>query len=297
LNELIKDRRLSALVEGREIDPTEREALLADLAASEDDYEVFTDTVEILETLEKEDAVATVGWGVAVFRYVGRAAAVLVAIGLIVVPVWLWRASVEREPQQVASRAVFPAQEVADSLIDRDPGGGEYRGGSDAAERNVRAVRAGAMLVNLSVAVQLRDTERTRVLAEQVRARFARDPSAAAAPLRRIWARPDAPPDSLARLLDQAADRLAGRLGRRALELGAWVQAARLAAHGGNEDFFEGGTSRGMLRRAERLFQGDDGVRTAVADVRAALPAQGPPQWQPLRDSLDVLVKELASTA
>ena len=56
MTEPIKDdERLSALVEGRVAGP-EREELLAHLSTSEDDYEVFTDTVEILSALEEEDA-------------------------------------------------------------------------------------------------------------------------------------------------------------------------------------------------------------------------------------------------
>ncbi|HEX5869668.1 MAG TPA: zf-HC2 domain-containing protein, partial [Longimicrobium sp.] len=49
------DERLSALLQGQLSGP-ERDELLAHLAASDDDYEVFNDAVEILGALEEQDA-------------------------------------------------------------------------------------------------------------------------------------------------------------------------------------------------------------------------------------------------
>jgi hypothetical protein len=113
-------------------------------------------------------------------------------------------------------------------------------------------------------------------------------------PLRRIEAGPDAPADSLSALVDGATDRLVKHLDRKPLELGAWAEAARLAAHTRNAGFFEDGRSGGMLRRAEGLARGDTGARAALARVRASLPAATEaPRWDALATNLEALLHEL----
>jgi hypothetical protein len=294
------DERLSALLDGR-VSGREREELLAHLMASEADYEVFTDTVDLLMAEEEEDAraAATAQEGVIPLR--PRAggprmprrwliAASLAALAL-VSTLTLWsRGSTASDPVQLAAR-VDPGREglpadwgdAAPWSTVRGPGAGA---------RDADAVRAGVKLVDLAVAAQAGDTAEVRILAEQLRDRA--DPGASASsPLGQIAEQPDAPPDAMNALLKQATGRLAS-LGRKPLELGAWTEAARLAARSRDEAFFRDRVTDGMLRRAERLAGDNAKARAAVDDVRAALPGDGPPQWTALELALDALLRALA---
>ncbi len=221
----------------------------------------------------------------------GMATAGLVMLALLLTRPW--HTSRTYEPLQLAVLAVPAGQAVPQSLTTRAPGDASRGNGAGVTERDARAVRAGWMLVDLSVAAQAGDAAQTRLLARRMSDLFT--PGAGpGTPLEQIEARAGAPGDSLAPLLQQATDQLA-RLGREALEVGAWAEAALLAAHGHNAAFFEDGAGETMLRRAEGMARGDQGAEAAVARVRGALPAQGPPRWEPLRESLDALLDELTS--
>jgi hypothetical protein len=294
------DERLSALLEGR-VDGRQRDELLAHLSASDDDYAVFTDTAAVLRALAEEDARAAPpsmrperrGW----WSARRRAMAGMATAGLVILALLLtrpWHPSRTYEPLQLAVLAVPAGQAVPPSLTTRAPrDASRGNGPAGVTDRDARAVRAGWMLVDLSVAAQAGDAAQTRLLARRMSDLFT--PGAGpGTPLEQIEARAGAPGDSLAPLLRQATDQLA-RLGREALEVGAWAEAALLAAHGRNAAFFEDGAGETMLRRAGRMARGDPAAEAAVARVRGALPAQGPPRWEPLRESLDALLDELTS--
>lgn len=302
------DERLSALLEGR-VAGRQRDELLARLAASDDDYAVFTDTAAVLRALEEEDARASPwrgpypafmgtvrsGWRSPARRRAMAGAATAVSVILALLLARPWHPSRTYEPLQLAVLAVPAGQEVPQSLTTRAPGDASRGNGpAGVTERDARAVRAGWMLVDLSVAAQAGDAAQTRLLARRMSDLFAPGASPGT-PLKQIEARAGAPGDSLAPLLQLATDRLATDLGREALEVGAWAEAAFLAAHGRNEAFFRDGAGKAMLRRAARLARGDPAAEAAVARVHGALPAQGPPRWEPLRDGLDALLDELTS--
>ena len=293
------DERLSALLEGR-VEAREREDLLARLAAADDDYEVFTSTASVLRALEEEDARAQrravppsmrkTGWPSA------RAAATVAgAVVLLLALAWALRGRggpAVVSPLQLALRADTAGDGVRAGWALPTPEGA-VRGLGRRGENDVQAVWAGAMLVELAVAVHGGDTAQIREPAVRLRRRL--DVGAdAAAPLRRIAERPDAPADSLNALLEQATQGLGRRLGREPLELGAWVQAARIAADMRNAAFFEDGGTNGMLRRAERLARGSDAAEAAVKDVRAALPTGATPRWEVLAASLRQLLSQLS---
>ncbi|HEX2076136.1 MAG TPA: hypothetical protein VHG08_00455 [Longimicrobium sp.] len=287
------DERLSALIEGR-VGGRQRDALLAHLSAADDDYAVFTDTAAVLQALEDEDAPG--GRVVALFPrpWVRGAALAAAAAGIVLVSSLALRdrAPAGAQPVQLAALVDPAGQGLPQEWAGRSRWY-SARGGSPADAGDVEAVRAGALMADLAVAVQGRDAADTRLLAEQVRNRW--EPGAGGeTPLRQIAARAGAPPESLNGLLQEATDRLAGRLGSEALQVGAWTEAALLAAHGRNEAFFREGTTRAMLARAERLA-GDDAARAALARVRAALPEEGAPRWESLEKELDTLLRELAS--
>jgi hypothetical protein len=292
------DERLAAFLEGR-VQGGQREDMLAHLAAADDDYEVFAGTARVLRALEAEDARARRrpvvpsmgrgGWRAPELR------TVVVVTGTVVLFLglgWALRGrspSIMRDPLQLAMRADPAARGLPANWRLPAPSG-SARGRSSSAERDALAVNAGAMLVELAVAVRARDTARMQMLAERLSGQL--DPGASDTPLQRIYDHPDAPTDSLTALLGQATARLADR--RKPLELGAWLEAARLAANGQNSAFFQDGVSTGMLGRAQRLARGDKAALAAVAEIRAALPAGSAPRWDTLENGLGKLLSGLS---
>ncbi|HYR09454.1 MAG TPA: hypothetical protein VEQ60_16835 [Longimicrobium sp.] len=194
------------------------------------------------------------------------------------------------EPLQLAARldGGLPADWTNDRPWETVRGGGPSR------ERNARAAQAGAMMVQLAVAARAGDTAQSRVIARQLAARHD-DGAAPDTPLRRMADGPTVPPDSLQPLLQQATTRLEDSLERDHLRLGAWVEAARLAARARNQPFFTAGDTQAALDHAEKQTRGDDAARAPLARVRAALPADGPPEWESLEADLKTLLGEIAS--
>lgn len=292
------DERLAALLEGR-VQGDQREGMLSHLAAADDDYEVFAGTARVLRALGEEDARAHSrprlrsmrrgGWRAPKIR------TVVVVTGTIVLLLGLRWALRERtlfimpDPVQLAMRADPDVRGLPADWRLPTPSG-SARGTSSSAGRDAVAVNAGAMLVELAVSVRARDTAQTQMLAARLSGQL--DPGASDTPLQRIYENPDAPTDSLAELLAQATARLADR--HEPLELGAWLEAARLAANGQNSAFFEDGLNAGMLGRAERLARGDKAALAAVAEVRAALQVGRAPQWDALENAFGKLLSELS---
>ena len=288
------DERLSALLEGR-VEGRQREDLLAHLAAADDDYEVFTSTASVLRALEEEDARTRRGAVPPSMRRAGwpsvrTAAAVASAVVLLLALGWSLRGrggSAAGDPLQLAMRVHTAGAGVREAWKLPTPGGA-MRG----AESDAGAVWAGAMLVQLAVAVRGGDTAQIHDSAVRLRERVDVGANAAAA-LRRIAGQPHAPADSLNALLKQVHQDLASRLDRKPLELGAWIQAARIAADMRNAAFFQDGATSGMLGRAERVARGNDAARAALTEVRTALPAGATPRWDALQASLRTLLSQL----
>lgn len=296
------DERLSALLDGRVEDPQRRE-LLAHLSASDEDYTVFTDTAIILRQLEEgapaaprpREAAASAPPGMRARRWRRVAPwAVPLGIAALLAAVWVLRgrASAADSPLHLAaqvdsSRRGLPPGWTDDRPWDVSRGSGAPR------DRAAASARAGAMLTDLAVAVRAGDAVRTELLADQVRSRF--EPAAGrGTPLRQIAERAGAPPASLEPLLERATDRLNDNLEKDLLRLGAWVEAASLAAHRGDEAFFEAAASRRMLKRAGRLTARDPDARAALARVRAGLAAETP-AWGAVSADLDALLAAIGS--
>lgn len=292
------DERLSALLEGR-VEGRQREEMLEHLAAADDDYEVFTDTAAVLRALEEEDARGQRGMAPPSMLRRRRwpsprkTLAVTGVVMLLLAGWWLIRgrgASVGGVPLQMAMRADAGGQGLPEGWDIPAPAT-TVRGGGGGAANDARAVSAGAMLVDLAVAIRARDTERVRERTAQLISEF--DPGTTSSPLLRIQASPGAPPDSLNAWLEAATNELAG-LGRGSLELGAWIEAARLAAHDRNPAFFQDGGTEGMLRRAERLARGSREAEAAVRQVREAVRPPGTPRWEDLETGLEETLAQLS---
>ncbi|HLM68788.1 MAG TPA: hypothetical protein VK358_14710 [Longimicrobium sp.] len=302
------DERLSALLDGR-LKGQQRDELLAYLAANEEDYDVFVDTADILREAREENAQAeepgeladppprrelsppsvtksTRGWP----RRTPRWAVIsTVLVGLVVVGVFTSRAGAAGTagPVDLVARLEHAGSPPAGWMDGRSPRA--WRGTGTGGDNRAAAARAGVFLVRLAVAVQARDSKTTGDLAAQMQ-RFDRSGGTV---LRQIVSQAGASPDTLMPLVEQATERLEEVLDRDYLRLGAWTEAASLAARTHDEAFFRSAETRKSLRRAERLTREDQRTRGAVEAVRASLPAEGPPRWNELNSSLTMLFTEL----
>jgi hypothetical protein len=237
---------------------------------------------------------ARAGRRVPVLRWVAIAA---MCAGAVLVGRALWpRTPPDGDPVRVAARLERVPEGLPAKWTEATPWAtvrGNEGGGSPEA-RIARATRAGALLLDLSVSVQGRDAAETRLLARQIAERF--DPRGGPdGALGRIVEGAGSPPDRLQPLVRQATDDIAQRLGRRdALRLGAWVEAALLAAATRDAAFFGDAYTGKVLEDAARITAPDRPARIAVEEVRALLAGAGPPRWDALTRALRVVAGELA---
>lgn len=302
------DERLAALLEGRLVGP-ERDELLAYLATADEDLLVFAKTAAVLREMEEEEATQAAGvqadppprpevlppsttksargWPRRTPRWAAIPAVLvgLVALVLLVRP----GPSAPADPARWAASA--RGQKVPADWERKTPWVAA-RGDDSPSRDTAGAVRAGVFLLRLAIAIQAGDAEATATLALQTQERF--DPHGGSA-LNQIQARADQPSDSLQPLLKQATKRLQARWEPDYLRLGAWTEAARLAANRQDAAFFRAGDTRAMLRSAERLTEGDARARAALAAVRAELPPQEAPKWKDLEANLTVFLREIAT--
>ncbi|HEV7589671.1 MAG TPA: hypothetical protein VGO40_16265 [Longimicrobium sp.] len=223
-------------------------------------------------------------------------AAVLAGVAVVTGPALRARTSAAGEPVRVAARLEHAAEGLPPGwpLPWSSPRGDGATAGGSPEERAARAARAGALLVDLSVAVQARDAERTRLLAGQIASRFDRHAGRGGA-LRKIADGAGSPPAALQPLLVQATHRIAKRGDRDALQVGAWVEAARLAAATHDAAFFRDNQTQRILWHAARLTASAPSARAALQRVRLLLPGAGPPRWEELAAALEALAGEIAS--
>lgn len=307
------DERLAAFLEGR-MDADRRQEMLAHFMASDHEREVLAITADLLREMEEEDAepAPVVEEGVIPLhtrrpepaRELRRRVPVLqwLAMAAVLAGIALFsgRALQNRaagEPVRIAARLEHGAEGLPAGWTERRPwtsarGDAPGRALTPAARR-ASSARAGAMLVDLSVAVQARDAAATRVLAAQLAARF--DPQGGrAGALREITDSAGGSPERLRPLIGEATERIEDRLDRDALRLGAWTEAAALAAARQDAAFFRDRSTRRILDRAGRLTQADPSADAALKQVRLQLSAD-PPRWESLTPALDALARELAT--
>ena len=301
------DERLAALLEGRLVGP-ERDELLAYLAAADEDLLVFAKTAAVLREMEEDEAAqpagepadaspgretlppsARPGWR----RRAPRWAAIpAVLVGLVALVLYLGPGrSAPAGPMQLAASALPLGQRMPPDWTDSLPWDGIVRGDESPPPGPAGAVQAGVFLLRLAVAVQSGDSAATAELAVKTMKRFEVQGTSRA--FREIRDRAGEPADSLQPLLEQATERLEARWDPKYLRLGAWAEAARLATTRSDSAFFRTDDTHAMLRSAERLTRDDAGARAALAAVRTDM--EGAPQWEKLKGSLTVLLRELAT--
>ncbi len=326
-----EDERLAAFLDGR-MDARRREEMLAHLTRSGEDRAVLAGTAAILRQLEEAEAAAPGPEAPAAgpeaadtaeaegvipldtrrpprpepdhvhptrgraFRWLALAA-VLVGVALITGRALRPRDAVADEPARLAALLQHRAEGLPSGWTEGRPwdlGRGEDAGGaSSPGERLTESAKAGAMLVDLAVAVQARDSVQTRTFALQIAGRF--DPRGGRrGALREIADNAGASPERLRPLVGEATDRIAKRLDPDMLRLGAWTEAAALAAKRGDAGFFRDRRTRRVLDEAARVTAGDPAAQEAARRVRSLLAAD-PPRWDELAPALDALARELTT--
>lgn len=318
----IPDERLAALLDGR-LDERERAELLARLAQSDDDYEVLADTAAVLGDLESagverprmpETAARAEpgeaerpgernviplrprparGWHGSGARW-GALAAVLAAVALAAV-LWSRLGSTDPgDPARLAALLHAGDARLQEGWTDDHPWR-RTRGPGDALTDQARAARLGALLVDLELAVATRDTPLVAPLAERIAA-LLEDLSAgsAEAMYHEISRRSAESPERLKPLLEQGREDVADLAGEDFVGLGAWVEAARLAAAVPDEGFFRTRETRAALERAVALLAPGP-ARDSLERTRRAVRGDGTPRWEEVRGELDRLLYALAS--
>jgi hypothetical protein len=328
---MTRAERLATLIDGR-LDERRREEVLAELAASRDELEAYADAVAITAELEASQQGVTsthaakpertpapihaaglegtptrvtplpaahaegLKTGVTPFRAPASRksrvprrwlalAAVLAAVAL---APWLWT--------RFAAERGDPARLVAGGL----PAGweaspwGATRGAGDPLTRDARAVRLGARLVDLDLAVRGRHPE-TAALASETAALL--DGIGAATPAARIYRevarRAGEPATELEPLLNEGREVVPFYAGEERVKLGSWVEAARIAAANRDRRFFASRATRSQLEQVARDSSLPASARLALLRVRTEVESSRKLDWTALERDLTALLREL----
>ena len=296
----IAPERLAALLDGT-LTGQDRERVLKQLAQSPDDVALLANAAAALRDIEGEPesqpkTPARVGEPVPltwrrkanVRVLIGAAATILVVAG----GTWL-------AIRRTSGAALGPAQYVAmlDDSSDRLPR--DWNGQPWTARRSAqdlavspraRAVRLGARLVDLQVAVGTSDSA-TATIAADIARLVAGLPVSTAISERfaNIGSRAGETPERLQPDVDAAANAVRIAAGERHVDLGSWLEAARLAAVRRDAAYFRHGTSQSVLGELARDSTATPETRTTAERVRSTVGAQSP-AWDRLAEHLTSLL-------
>jgi hypothetical protein len=282
---VIDPERLAALLDGR-LSKAERAELVSRLAASEQTLEAYADAAAVAGELQPGRR----RW-LPPARWIAIAAALA---GLALAP-WLWtraRSGARDDPGRFV--ALLASQTGAlPAGLDANPWG-SVRGPDQALTARARAARLGARLVDLELAVQRRDTM-AAVVAADIRALLDWIPAAGpvSAMYRDIGARTGVAPRELEPQLAQAGSAVAGLAGPDLVQLGAWAEAARIAAAAQDAAFFQARQSRATLARSGTLAGLTMPARAVIGRLQPALAAERTPDWNALGRDLTELLRAL----
>jgi hypothetical protein len=285
----IDPERLGALREAR-VQGREHDELMARLAADPDALEDYADALAVADELEAEDrrAAEVEEAGVLPFRAPVRravwrpgprlalAASLVVTLGVAGWGLTRGRAG-DDDPGRYAallSRPVVPAGwDAAPWTAARAPG--------ETLDPRARAVRIGARITDLEAAAAAGDSLAARQAAADVGALLGALPAAgpAASVYDELRRRAGEPAAALASTREQGRRTAARLAGEEGVTLGAWAQAARLAAGQRDAGFFRARATRRVLERAARDEALPAEARAGVERIRLALAATPVPDW------------------
>ena len=289
----IDPERLGALLDGR-LTGRERAELLARLAASDEGLEVFADALAVADALEGEDRRAAEAAGAAedphvipFRRPVRRAAwrpgprlALAASVAAVAVGAAAWGlaggGSGGDDPGRFAALLARPGL----------PAGWEAapwtaaRAAGETLDPRARAVRVGARITDLEAAAAARDSLAVRRAAAEVGVLLGALPAAgpASSVYGEIGRRAGEPAAALAPARERGRRTAARLAGEEGVALGAWAEAARLAAGRRDDAFFHARATRGVLARTARDEALPPDARAAAERIRAAL-AEPAPDW------------------
>lgn len=297
----IDPERLAALLDGR-LDERQREEALARLASDEAGFEAFAEALAVTRELETEDEDATLtplrprssAW----WQRPGlRALAIAAGLASLVAIPWAVQrtgAPADDDPVRAMTR-LGSAERLPADWNGRPWSARRSRG--QAVTSQGRSIRAGARLVDLEIAVRAGDPESTSRIATDVVALLDGVPAAApvAAVYETIHHRAAEPPAGLETLLERGRRSIAALLDRELVELGAWVEAARLAAARRDEGFFDAEESRTVLEAAAANAELPQVSRGAAERILGMIRSDVEPPWPTLQRELTDLLQSLAT--
>jgi hypothetical protein len=295
----IDAQTLAALMDGRLADPL-RADLLARLAASPEALEVQADAAAVLGELEPDSGkvlpLPAPASGLRRRLPIGLAAAAVIAaisLGGPLIQEARWSSppgSARFLAPLLENGAVLPAD------FDLRPWTAVRGGGPEPLTPAARAARAGALGVDLEIAVWSRDTTAPR-LANELAVLLGGVPAGApvATMYRVIAQRAGAAPKEILPLLDRAAAAARELTAPDLYQLGAWGEAARIAAARRDVEFFRVRESRRALDWAARLPTLPDAARPAVERLQSRLQSPKAPDWAALNRDVAELLRVLGS--
>ena len=296
----IDAEKLAALIDGR-LDERERAQLLARLASSEDAVEVYADAAAAVRELESGEGKALPlspvrradRWRIPARRWLAAAA---ILAGVAVGGPLLWmrqQPSGPDEPGRFIEPLIRDPSGRGITLSDASPWS-TVRGAGEPLTPDARAARLGARIVDLELAVWSGDTASARLATEAAALLEGIPAGAPAATMYRVIAgRAGAPAEELEPLLERARGAASELAGGELVQLGAWTQAARIAAARRDADFFRARETRSMLEWASGQGSLPEAARGAVQRVRSDLASGGPPDWSSLEPDLTELLQVL----
>lgn len=220
-------------------------------------------------------------------------AAVLAAVALVPV-LWSRRGATEPgDPGRLAALLEGREAGLPAGWIDTRPWGAT-RGPGDPLTPEARAVRLGVLLMDLELAARARQGDAVRLLAAQILVLLEEVPASGptADGYRAIRDVGTASPAEL----EEGREGVAGLVvAEDLLRLGAWAEAARLAAARRDAAFFRSRETRAALDGAAELPSLSDDARAAVERIRRATREGGAPEWGSLHRALDELLRGTAS--
>jgi hypothetical protein len=314
------DNDLARLLD-RTLAEDERGSAVAHLAGSDADAEVLGDAAYLLRELEEEDGVivgdtrtghphqdeADTGhdakvvplrppstartWRRGSVRWLALAA---VLAGVLLVPLTLSRSG-SRAPGDFATLLTSRDAGLPTGWEDEVRWSGTRGGGNVAADPALSA-RLGAWQVDLEVAANAGQEEATRRFSGKIVAMLGdmQGSGPVAAVYSDIAARAKEPAETLMPSVADARENLVLFVIEDYFSLGAWAEAASLAARRRDAAFFQTRTSRKMLDRAASLSALDEQGRTTVEAIRTAAQADQP-NWAVLVTQTDALLSQIAS--
>jgi hypothetical protein len=289
--------RLAALLDAR-LGADAQADVLSRLATDDEALAAYAEAAAVTRALEEEDAAA----GVTPLRPAARRASPLlgarrwgavaaVAAAAALAPL-AWnrmRPGGLQEPGALAERLATTGTALP---ADWDPSPwGSTRSASDPMTPRARAVRIGARLVELELALRGQDPAAARTAA-QVGLLLGELPGSgpAVSIFRDIQARAGAPWAELEPQMEQGSEAAAAMAGEDDVRLGAWLQAARIAAGRRDIEFFR---TRATSAALDPL-QGDPATRAAAERIRTLTSTEGTPDWDALSAEAADLLSAIA---